>query len=205
MKDKVIKRSIISLFLIILLPYLCFGNFADEIYQRSNIKGGLVVHAGCADGKKTLSLYANDSYLIHGLDKDPKNVEKARKFMVSSKKYGKVLIALYDGKNLPYADGIVNLLVVEDKQKISKNEMDRVLCPGGVVLINKNHKWEKSIKKYPLEIDEWTHFLHGPDNNAVAKQLGVNCNDSDVSFTRGFRNGRLAFSAAGYHTIYSGR
>ena len=28
--------------------------------------------------------------------------------------------------------------------------------------------WEKTVKPWPDAIDEWTHYLHGPDNNAVA-------------------------------------
>jgi outer membrane protein assembly factor BamB len=28
--------------------------------------------------------------------------------------------------------------------------------------------WKKTVKPWPKEIDEWTHFLHGADNNAVA-------------------------------------
>ncbi|MHC4435557.1 MAG: outer membrane protein assembly factor BamB family protein, partial [Planctomycetota bacterium] len=32
------------------------------------------------------------------------------------------------------------------------------------------HKgWDRVVKPWPREIDEWTHFLHGPDNNAVAQ------------------------------------
>jgi outer membrane protein assembly factor BamB len=29
-------------------------------------------------------------------------------------------------------------------------------------------RWLKIVKKWPEDIDEWTHFLHGPDGNAVA-------------------------------------
>ena len=32
-----------------------------------------------------------------------------------------------------------------------------------------NKSWERIVKPWPKEIDEWTHFLHGPDNNAVAQ------------------------------------
>ena len=29
-------------------------------------------------------------------------------------------------------------------------------------------EWTKTVKPRPAEIDDWTHFLHGPTNNAVA-------------------------------------
>jgi hypothetical protein len=44
------------------------------------------------------------------------------------------------------------------------SEVMRVLSPGGVALID----FKKTVKPWPKEIDNWTHLLHGPDNNAVA-------------------------------------
>ena len=32
---------------------------------------------------------------------------------------------------------------------------------------------EKIVKAWPAEIDDWGHFLHGPDNNAVAQDRRV--------------------------------
>ena len=31
----------------------------------------------------------------------------------------------------------------------------------------------KTVKPWPAEIDQWTHYLHGPDNNAVAHDARV--------------------------------
>ena len=39
-----------------------------------------------------------------------------------------------------------------------------VLSPGGVAFV----AGKKTARPRPGNIDEWTHFLHGPDNNAVA-------------------------------------
>ena len=41
-----------------------------------------------------------------------------------------------------------------------------MLAPGGVAV---THDARITLRKrWPKEIDEWTHYLHGPDNNAVA-------------------------------------
>ena len=52
----------------------------------------------------------------------------------------------------------------------------RVLCPGGT-LINLNRKSKiqnRQLRKpVPPNIDEWPHYLHGPDNNAVARDTVV--------------------------------
>ena len=51
---------------------------ARQILNDTGVKGGLIVHIGCGDGTLTGALRANDSYIVHGLDRDTKNVQKAR-------------------------------------------------------------------------------------------------------------------------------
>ena len=43
---------------------------ARQLLDASGVKGGVVVHLGCGDGKLTAALHANDSYLVQGLDAD---------------------------------------------------------------------------------------------------------------------------------------
>ncbi|MFA9437843.1 MAG: class I SAM-dependent methyltransferase, partial [Candidatus Bathyarchaeota archaeon] len=45
--------------------------------------GDVLYDLGCGDGKLTASLHAGDSYLVHGLDTDPKQVAKAREHIRS--------------------------------------------------------------------------------------------------------------------------
>jgi len=93
---------------------------AEQILKAASVKGGLVVHIGCGDGKLTAALRANDSYLVHGLDADAKNIEKAREHIRSLNLYGKVTVEHFTepdvvgaGKRLPYTDNLVNLIVVD--------------------------------------------------------------------------------------------
>ncbi|MCK5173196.1 MAG: class I SAM-dependent methyltransferase, partial [Planctomycetes bacterium] len=139
-----------------------------DIVAASGVKGGVIVHIGCGDGKLTAELRVNDRYLVHGLDTNPVNVDKAREYLRSHSKYGKVSAARLTGSRLPYTDNLVNLIVSESPSRIAMAEMMRVLAPGGATYLKKNGKWTKTVKPRPGNIDEWTHFLHGPDNNAVA-------------------------------------
>ncbi|UCF17719.1 MAG: PQQ-binding-like beta-propeller repeat protein, partial [Phycisphaerales bacterium] len=141
---------------------------ARHILDDTAVKGGLVVHLGCGDGKLTAELRANDRYIVHGLDRDAKDIARARDYIQSLGLYGKVSVDEFDGRNLPYTDNLVNLIIVEDRGSVPVKELDRVLCPNGVAYIRKNGAWTKRIKPWPAEIDEWTHYLHGSDNNAVA-------------------------------------
>lgn len=37
------------------------------ILKVTDVKGGLIVHVGCGDGKLTAALHASDAYLVHPL------------------------------------------------------------------------------------------------------------------------------------------
>jgi len=146
---------------------------ADQILKATGVKGGLVVHLGCGDGKLTAALYANDGYLVHGLDSDDENIAKAREYIQKLGIYGKVSVEPFNGKNLPYVDNLVNLLIVEDLGRTSIKEVMRVLVPNGVAYIKKDGTWSKAVKPRPKDIDEWGHFLHDASNNAVANDSVV--------------------------------
>jgi len=140
---------------------------AKAILDSSGVTGGLVVHVGCGDGRLTAALGASPRLVVHGLDTD---VNEARRTIRAAGLYGPVSVDHLDGERLPYVDNLVRLLVVTgDSQRIPRNEVLRVLCPGGVAMV----AGSKIVKPWPDEIDEWTHYLHGPDNNAVAKDTVV--------------------------------
>ncbi len=145
-------------------------NRPGGILDALGVQGGLVVHVGCEDGSETARWRANERYVVQGLSRDVACVEKARQDIRSLGMYGDVTVARYDGKHLPYTDNLVNLLVVTDKGcDVSDAEIMRVLAPRGAALVN----GRKVVKSWPADIDEWTHFLHGPNNNAVARDTQV--------------------------------
>ena len=68
------------------------SNLARQILDNSGVTGGVIVHLGCADGRLTAALRAGDSYLVHGLNADAKNVQAAREHIRSLGLYGKVSV-----------------------------------------------------------------------------------------------------------------
>jgi len=149
------------------------ANEAREILQAADVPGGVVVHLGCGDGKLTAALRINDRYLVHGLDTDGEKIDQARRYIHALGLYGKVSVARFDGRRLPYTENLVNLLVAEDLGGVSMQEVMRVLCPRGVACIREDGRWTKTVKPWPEQIDEWTHYLHGPDGNPVAQDSVV--------------------------------
>ena len=150
-----------------------WGKSAQEILRESGVKGGLVVHIGCGDGKLTAALRGSESYLVHGLDSDAQTVRRAREYIGKLGVYGPVSVNRFDGHRLPYTDNLVNLVVVEDSGDIPMAEVMRVVAPRGVAYIRRGGKWTKVVKPWPKDIDEWTHYLHGPDGNPVAQDRVV--------------------------------
>ncbi len=156
--------------------FISTGALADsatDIIRETDFNGGLLVHVGCGEGKLTAALGAGDSCLVHGLDTDPDLVAKARKHIQKLGLYGRVSVARLDGRALPYADNLVNLLVAEDLGQVPMEECLRVLAPNGVAYVKSGDKWDKTVKPRPDAIDEWTHHLHDAGGNAVANDIVV--------------------------------
>jgi outer membrane protein assembly factor BamB len=146
-----------------------------EIVDKAGVEGGLVVHLGSGDGQFTAQLRLDDRYLVQGLEADPANVAAARSHIQALGLYGQVSVRQWNEQRLPYGDNLVNLLVISEPRAIDRAEIQRVLCPRGVaVTLDANHTVVDLIRKpVPEEIDDWTHYLHDPGNNAVAQDERV--------------------------------
>ena len=158
-----IERRSICMAVVLLTAAAAHAGVA-ELAKSSGIKGGLVVHLDCGDGRETASLRLDERYLVQGLDTDEATVGRARKNLRAMKLCGPVSVQRFDGSRLPYVDNFVNLIVSTGPTGVAKAEILRVLAPKGVAIVN----GRKIAKPWPDEIDEWTHYLHGPGNNAVA-------------------------------------
>ncbi|MGQ9575565.1 MAG: outer membrane protein assembly factor BamB family protein [Thermoguttaceae bacterium] len=150
-----------------------FRQQAQQILAATGVQGGLIVHLGCGDGRLTAALRANDSYTVHGLDPVAAKVEAARQYIAGLGLYGPVSVERLAGAVLPYADNLVNLVVVERLGLVPIQEVLRVLAPEGVAYVRKQSAWEKLVKPRPANIDHWSHYLHDAGNNPVAEDAVV--------------------------------
>ncbi len=166
----------------------------NRAVTESTMQGGLMVVLGCDDPRAVVRLEPNPRFLIHVLDRDRTTVVEARHTLLTTGRYGQISVASYNGTNLPYADHLVSLLVVCSRQSVPLAEMLRVLAPGGVAMVKRSDgelinrlkqaelaavpsgdSWAAFTKPWPKTLDQWSHFLHGPDNNAVChdRQVGI--------------------------------
>lgn len=127
------------------------GNPEKPDYRRD---AGFAIHVGCEDGSKT-ALLRSSLFVVHGLDASAANVDRARKTLQERGLYGPIEIHRFDGSRLPYIDNLANLIVA-DGQQVSPAEIDRVLAPDGIALID----GRAFRKKRPDAIDDWTHYLY---------------------------------------------
>ncbi|MBD3265765.1 PQQ-binding-like beta-propeller repeat protein, partial [bacterium] len=163
------KRLGIVLFtLFIFLPPSLHAQDAKQLITESGITGGLIVHLGCGDGALTADLRADESFIVHGLAMEESQVNQARETIKKRGLYGEVAVEQLTSSHLPYADNLVNLLLVDNPGRVSKQECMRVLAPKGVLMIKQDGKWKKTVKPRPASIDEWTHHLHNAGGNPVA-------------------------------------
>ena len=138
--------------------------------EKAGLKGGLIVCVGCADPHLLAALRRGPAYTVQGLDSAAIHIDRARAALREEGVYGPVSARHWDGKHLPYVDGLANALVVADATvSIPQAEIDRILAPRGVAIVD----GKATVKPVPAEIDDWTHFLHGPDNNALAADRRV--------------------------------
>ena len=115
-----------------------------------------------------MALHAGENFTVQGLYADAEQVATARDFAMRHGLYGAVSFDQLPETTLPYADNLINLIVVDDLALAARNEILRVLVPGGVAMIRENGGWHKTVKHWPDNIDEWTHYLHDAGGNAVA-------------------------------------
>ncbi len=133
------------------------------------VEGGLVVCIG-ADALESVSEdWQKAGTVFQGLESSAAKVAGLRKRIQAAGCYGKVSVVLFDGEKLPYIDNLVSEIVVGSGAKVPEDELLRVLAPLGSLFAD----GKKTVKSWPPDIDEWTHYLHGPDNNAVAQDSVV--------------------------------
>jgi len=114
------------------------------------------------------------------LERDHGNVGGIRDRIHEAGLADTVSVSHWEGKSLPYIDNQVNMIVASGECRVASQEILRVLVPGGIAFLGHDDGWQKLLKPKREGTDEWTHFMHGPDNNPVAR-------DSKVDYPEGLQ------------------
>ncbi len=151
-----------------------FAQSAREVVDKAGFTGGVAVHVGCGNGALAAEIHRLvPNSKVHGLEVEADLVQQSRAACFDKCDDGQLTFGRFDGKMIPFVDEFVNLLVVSDGRTIDAAEIDRVLAPGGTAVLIRGGRMETVTKSRPAEIDEWTHYLYGVDNNAVSKDKRI--------------------------------
>ena len=147
---------------------------AEQILSDSGFHGGLIVLVGRWDAGLAVSLAKAPNVLVHGLVSDRETLPTVRGRIRKAGLYGRVSAAWWQGPALPYADGMVNLLLVPDERTgVSAEEINRALAPLGAAWVRHNDAWQTRRKPWPADVDEWSHARYDATGNAVSKDKRV--------------------------------
>lgn len=120
------------------------------------------------------ALQAADGLLVHCLDSSEEQVTKLKSRLLELGDH-RVVVEHWTSNNLPHASSLANMVVVSKAGSVHSEEVERVLCPGGISLTWHNGAFSKFVKPAREDTDEWTHQWHGPDGSLTTeeKQVGV--------------------------------
>ena len=142
----------------------------NSLFGQDGLRAGICVIVEPNDIKTALGLAErNPNLLIHVIYKDDKKMEDVRQGLAGSQFAGRVAVNGYDGSHLPYVSHFVNSMVLGANADLPESEIMRVLVPKGTAYLRQKEGWRELTKPGQEEMDEWTHYLHGPERNPVSK------------------------------------
>ncbi|MBL7038239.1 MAG: PQQ-binding-like beta-propeller repeat protein [Pirellulaceae bacterium] len=170
---------------------------ADELAAAAGVHGGLCVQVGGDGSALAVPLAETGRFLVHALYPAEETVKKARADLSTRELYGLASVDVLgaDGR-LPYTGDLLNLLLIPNAPAVpvSLDEVNRVLCPDGVILaapdafsaaeleaaglydvrtVQANGAWMAARKPRPTEMDGWTHPRHSASGNPVSNDTMV--------------------------------
>jgi len=150
---------------------------AKDVLSVSGVRRGLCVHVDSGRENSpglTAELAANSKLLVHGVCWDREALVRARAGISVRKVIAQASVEQITGGRLPYVRHLCNLIVVEDIKALSargvgRDELMRILAPGGVLCVRQGDRWIKTVAPRPKGMDQWTHPHRAPDGNLVSK------------------------------------
>ena len=143
---------------------------AQEIIAQSKFAGGVVVHVNGADTSLLQSMRKHRPNILGNLlVAQEADAQAARQKLVEAGEHGRIHVGVWQSGVLPFIDNFVNLLIVEQPDAVSRDEVLRVLAPEGTALLGS----EAVVKPRPATIDDWPMALYDASGNAVSKDKAL--------------------------------
>ncbi len=134
--------------------------------HEAGITGGLVAQVG-SDSLALAKL--GERFHVRLLLPERAAAARAQSAVDQSGLTGRFTVEVWSGGRLPFADRVLNVLIVASEGIVCDEEARRVLVPRGLLISPSG----VSTMPVPETIDEWTHYLYDCSGNAVSKDREV--------------------------------
>jgi len=146
----------------------------EQVLAATDGGRGLVVIVGTTDGglEARVAAAGKGDLLVSGVAVGAEAAAKARAGIDRDGQTGYASVSAQPSlAALPYNGNIANVVVadLERPGAPSLDEVLRVVHPFGSALVHRKGEWTVIVKPLPKEMDEWTHYDHGPEGNPQSR------------------------------------
>ncbi len=161
--------------------------------EQSGVTQGLCLVVGAREEKLVAALVAGSGLYVQACTRDSTGVKAGREALVAAGAHDRASVVWREADHLPYADDLVNLLVVPrwGSERLDAKEVVRVLAPGGTAVLGTDENaaalraelkragvakpealprsgWLKFVKPVNPRLGVWTHIKGGADQSYVS-------------------------------------
>jgi len=165
---------------------VCIAASSAVAAGQTGPSDGLIVCIGEKALDRTSGDWNKPGLVFHFLETSDAGVDALRRKIAAAGWHGKVSVAKFDGKRLPYINNLVSRAVIASENcSVPSEEILRALAPHGTAIAPRGSSclpkpardvgdgYAAFTKPYPRAMDEWPQRLHGADNNPVARDTVV--------------------------------
>ena len=135
----------------------------ERLSARVGIQRGICVVLDDPEGELTLEIARASDLLVYLQVASAQDADRLRQ-RVAAAGFGTRRIQVDQGApgSLHLADSVADVVIARNELRVPNTaELLRVLRPGGRLLLGRQER----VKAAPEGLDDWTHPMHGPDNN----------------------------------------
>ena len=172
---------------------------ADLLLTQEGVRQGIVLHIG--DGALTPALLSHGVQVVRALVPEDALLSEARESIRGKGLYGPASVSVWRSSRLPFADDLVNVIVIDDASLLQQRdgavaECLRVLAPYGTAFLagagadkvarafrmaglethpveGSDGAWLMGRKPFPAQMDEWPHYFHDSGHSNVSTDYVV--------------------------------
>jgi len=148
------------------------ADLGDSAITEHGERGGFVVYIGEQEDVVD-AVHKRNNYSLHVLSPNKAFVADIRERWKEAGLYGRCTAEYWNGGELPYVENLVSLLIRDDPNAVTRDEVIRCLSPGGLALLRKGEGWESLRKPLDPNTDEWPQYLYDAGNNPVSRDTVV--------------------------------